>query len=123
MYRWSRSATAANRSTNDAPQGPPAFPYAPTEFSTETNEDSFYTTPSGHQGVTFIASTGDDGTASWPATSPNVVAVGGTTLNMTSVTTTATPPVTTFAYAGETYWNSPTGGTFASGILGVGVQA
>ena len=46
--------------------------------------DSDLTTPAGHQGVTFVASTGDYGTADpeYPAFSPNVVAVGGTSLNL-----------------------------------------
>src|SRR6202041_323481 len=49
------------------------------EFSGETSYDSTFLTPSGHQGVTFLASTGDDGTpAGYPALSPDVVAVGGT---------------------------------------------
>ncbi len=44
--------------------------------------DGDFTTPAGHQGVTFVASTGDYGTADpeYPAFSPNVVAVGGTSL-------------------------------------------
>ena len=43
--------------------------------------DSHFTTPSGHAGVTFVASSGDTSTPSWPAVSPNVVGVGGTTLS------------------------------------------
>ena len=40
--------------------------------------DSSFLTPAGHQGVTFLASTGDSGSpALYPAYSPNVVAVGG----------------------------------------------
>ena len=31
------------------------------EFSGETSYDSTFTTPSGHNGVTFLASTGDSG--------------------------------------------------------------
>src|SRR5262249_26299300 len=48
--------------------------------------DSYLTTPAGHQGVTFVASTGDYGTEDpeYPAFSPNVVAVGGTTLYLNS---------------------------------------
>ena len=44
--------------------------------------DQVLTTPAGHQGVTFVASTGDYGAANpeYPAFSPNVVAVGGTSL-------------------------------------------
>ena len=42
----------------------------------------FFTTPAGHEGVTFIAASGDNGTVTYPATSPNVLSVGGTTLNL-----------------------------------------
>ena len=54
-----------------------------TEFRGEQNFDQFFTTPAGHNGVTFIAASGDSGSkggAQWPAASPNVVGVGGTTL-------------------------------------------
>jgi subtilase family serine protease len=55
------------------------------EWSGETAYDSVFTTPSGHQGVTFVSGTGDNGApAGYPATSPNVVAVGGTTLYLNS---------------------------------------
>ncbi|HXY32884.1 MAG TPA: S53 family peptidase, partial [Planctomycetaceae bacterium] len=55
------------------------------EYVTYPSYDSSFLTPSGHQGVTFLASTGDDGApALYPAYSPNVVAVGGTTLNVAS---------------------------------------
>ena len=52
----------------------------------EAHYDSYLTTPAGHQGVTFVASTGDYGTADpeYPAFSPNVLAVGGTSLNLNS---------------------------------------
>ena len=51
------------------------------EFSGETGYDGIFQTPAGHSGVTFIASSGDSGAAaSYPAASPNVLAVGGTTL-------------------------------------------
>jgi hypothetical protein len=53
------------------------------EFSGESSFDSLFTTPSGHSGITFLAATGDNGQPSgYPAYSPNVVAVGGTTLNV-----------------------------------------
>jgi hypothetical protein len=55
------------------------------EFSYESVYDSYFTTPSGHSGVTFLASTGDSGApAEYPAFSPNVLAVGGTTLTLNS---------------------------------------
>jgi hypothetical protein len=52
------------------------------EWATEYQMDNAFTTPAGHQGVSFIASAGDSGgfNTSYPAMSPNVVSVGGTTL-------------------------------------------
>ncbi|HET6328653.1 MAG TPA: hypothetical protein VFG04_28475 [Planctomycetaceae bacterium] len=53
------------------------------EGSGETGADGIFTTPAGHPGVTFLASTGDDGSpGGYPAYSPNVVAVGGTSLQL-----------------------------------------
>src|SRR5262249_26426406 len=53
------------------------------EFSGETSFDSTFQTPAGHAGVTFVTSSGDAGApASYPAASPNVLAVGGTTLRL-----------------------------------------
>ena len=55
------------------------------EYAGELAADSDFLTPSGHAGVTFVASSGDDGAPiSQPASSPNVLAVGGTTLNLDS---------------------------------------
>jgi subtilase family serine protease len=73
------------------------------EFSGETAYDSYFTTPSGHTGVTFIAASGDDGSAGgvdWPASSPDVLSVGGTSLSITS----------TGAYSSETGWSDSGGG-------------
>ena len=53
------------------------------EFSTEAQYDGLFTTPAGHGGVTFVAASGDSGSwygPSWPASSPNVLSVGGTSL-------------------------------------------
>jgi subtilase family serine protease len=68
----------------------------------ELGDDSIFTTPTGHQGVTFVASTGDAGAANvgYPALSPNVVAVGGTTLTIASDGT----------YLGESAWSGGGGG-------------
>jgi hypothetical protein len=53
------------------------------EFDGETAFDSHFTTPAGHPGVTFLAASGDNGApAGWPAVSPNVAAVGGTSLTL-----------------------------------------
>jgi hypothetical protein len=54
---------------------------SPTEYPGETSEDFLYTTPPGHTPITFVAATGDDyGYGGYAAYSPNVLAVGGTTL-------------------------------------------
>lgn len=52
------------------------------DWPTELYLDNLFTTPSGHQGVSFVASAGDGGGtyANYPAISPNVLSVGGTTL-------------------------------------------
>jgi subtilase family serine protease len=71
------------------------------ESSSETSMDSTFLTPNGHQGVTFLASTGDNGSpAGYPAYSPNVVAVGGTTLDINSSGT----------YIAEGAWSGTGGG-------------
>jgi hypothetical protein len=55
------------------------------EFSGENAYDTYFTTPAGHGGVTFLVSSGDSGApAGYPAYSPNVVSVGGTTLYVDS---------------------------------------
>ena len=53
------------------------------ESASQTTLDPDFTTPAGHQGVTFVAAAGDTGQQAgvqWPASSPNVVSVGGTSL-------------------------------------------
>jgi subtilase family serine protease len=53
------------------------------EFPSEKSRDSTFVVP----GVTFVACSGDDGGVlgpQWPATSPNVLSVGGTALSLTS---------------------------------------
>ena len=70
------------------------------EFSTETSYDSYFTNP----GITFFASSGDSGAGViWPSSSPNVVAVGGTTLNLNS----------NGAVTSETAWSGSGGGISA----------
>ena len=60
--------------------------YSGSEFLGENSYDSVYTTPTTRTGgVTFFAATGDNGEPSgYPAYSPNVVGVGGTTLTLNS---------------------------------------
>jgi hypothetical protein len=72
--------------------------------------DAILTTPTGHAGITFVASTGDNGAAEapeWPAASPNALAVGGTTLTTSD---------TQGTYGSETAWTLGGGGiaTFES---------
>ncbi len=61
----------------------------------------YLVTPSGHAGITFVASSGDSGVPSFPSTSPNVLAVGGTDLYLTS----------SGSITSETPWNLSGGGT------------
>ena len=70
------------------------------EMSNEASYDSHFTTPAGHVGITFVAASGDSGTVSYPATSPNVLAVGGTTLVLSS----------SGGYQSETAWLGSGGG-------------
>ncbi len=70
------------------------------EFSSESYYDSYFTTPAGHQGITFVASSGDSGTVEFPSTSPNVLAVGGTQLTVNSAGN----------YVSEVAWNGSGGG-------------
>jgi hypothetical protein len=62
--------------------GPPAIS-TPLQWRIAYLSDSAFTTPVGHQGVAFVAASGDDGAqyAHYvPQVSPNVLDVGGTTL-------------------------------------------
>jgi len=72
------------------------------EFWGESAYDSIFTTPARHTGVTFVAASGDSGAWSgpmYPSVSPNVLAVGGTTLTLAAGGT----------YS-ETGWSGSTGG-------------
>src|SRR5262249_43441799 len=69
------------------------FPEGQAVFSSdEASHDGVFDVP----GVTFLASTGDSGAADpeYPAFSPNVVSVGGTTLNLNA----------DYSYNHETGW-------------------
>jgi uncharacterized repeat protein (TIGR01451 family) len=76
------------------------------EFSGETSYDADFATPSGHANITFLASTGDTSApGEYPAYSPDVIAVGGTTLTLNTNNT----------WQSETAW-----GTGSSGAEGGG---
>jgi subtilisin-like proprotein convertase family protein len=80
--------------------------FSGSEFSGETSDDTYFTTPAGHAGVTFFAATGDTGTPSgYPAYSPNVVAVGGSTLNLSGTT-----------YVSESGWSGSGGGVSSNTV-------
>jgi hypothetical protein len=69
---------------------------------------STFTTPSGHAPVTFIASSGDSGQGTYyPAALPNVLAVGGTTLQVAD---------STDDYQSETLWSNTGGGSGGYGV-------
>jgi subtilase family serine protease len=73
------------------------------EFSDELSYDS-HLVPKANPVTTFFASSGDDGTgASWPASSPDVIGVGGTSLKLTSKGT----------LSSETAWAGSGGGVSA----------
>jgi len=86
------------------------------ESSFPTSKDSYFTTPAGHTPVTFVAAAGDSGAeAEWPASSPNVLAVGGTSLRTGSGG----------SYTSESAWSGSGGGfsrvyavpTYQSGVV------
>ena len=66
------------------------------EFPDESSYDSDFTT----SGITYIASGGDYGGISWPATSPDVLAIGGTSLTLSS----------SGGYGSEVGWSATGGG-------------
>jgi fibronectin type 3 domain-containing protein len=66
------------------------------EFSGETSDDSYFDAP----GVAFVVASGDSGApANYPAASPNVLGVGGTTLTVNS----------SGDWVSETGWGDSTG--------------
>ena len=92
---------AANSARNNPTVTVVSMSFGGGEFSGETSYDSYFTTPTGHTGVTFTASTGDSGSpGGYPAYSPNVVAVGGTHLSVDS----------SGNWLGETAWSGSGGG-------------
>jgi subtilase family serine protease len=68
------------------------------EFSSEAAYDNYFTS---NHSVSFFASSGDNGTgAEWPGVSPNVISVGGTSLNLSP----------TNSLLSETAWSGSGGG-------------
>lgn len=102
----SASLTDLNTAVNYAKKQPGVcvvtMSYGTDEYASESSNDSTFTTPSGHTGVTFFSSTGDDGSPGlYQAYSPNVVAVGGTSLYIANSAGT---------YSSESGWSGSGGG-------------
>ncbi len=71
------------------------------EYSSESSNDVHFTTPNGHQGITFTVAAGDNGApAEYPSSSPDVLSVGGSTLRLSS----------TGAWSSESVWSGGGGG-------------
>jgi hypothetical protein len=89
------------------------------EDSTIGSLNSIFSTPNAHQGVSFIASSGDSGAyvsatsrqvaPSYPALAPGVLAVGGTTLSLNFQDN----------WSGETAWGSSNFGNFSGSGGGI----
>jgi subtilase family serine protease len=74
--------------------------WAGDEFGGETSWDPAFLARRGHIGQTFVAAAGDDGSpAEWPAVSPFVLSVGGTSLTLADG-----------AYSSESGWSDTSGG-------------
>jgi hypothetical protein len=96
--------SAVNYARNLANVSVVSMSWGGSEFASETQYDSLFTTPAGHIGITFVASSGDAGAGtSWPSVSPNVLAVGGTSLFTNA----------SGSYVGETAWSGSGGGVSA----------
>ena len=89
-------------STGVSPVTVVSMSWGASEFRGETSYDGHFKTPAGHAGVSFVAATGDSGgAAGWPAVSPNVLAVGGTSLSTQDSSGT---------YQSESAWIGSSGG-------------
>ena len=92
--------SAVNYARNAAGVSVISMSWGSGEFFSETQYDQYFTTPSGHTPITFIASAGDSGAqAIWPAISSNVMSVGGTSLTLSGSN-----------YVSESAWSGSGGG-------------
>jgi subtilase family serine protease len=97
-------STAVNTARNTDGVNVVSMSWGGSEFSGEQFYDQYFTTPWGHAGVTFVASSGDTGAPTQsPSSSPNVVSVGGTTLTLGAGGT----------WSSETGWSGSGGGISA----------
>jgi subtilase family serine protease len=103
---WSDLFTAIDYARKQANVSVVSMSFGGLEWSGETSYDNHFTTPSGHNGVTFVASSGDSGSSgapNYPSVSPNVLAVGGTQLTVDSSNN----------WSSETGWGGSGGGISA----------
>jgi subtilase family serine protease len=94
---------AVNYARNISTVSVVSMSWGATEFWGESSYDSLFTTPAGHIGETFVAASGDNGAwygPMYPSVSPNVLAVGGTTLTLGAGN----------SYGSEAGWSYSTGG-------------
>jgi hypothetical protein len=95
--------TAVNYARNVPGVSVVSMSFGAGEWSGEAAYDGYFTTPAGHSNVSFIASSGDSGSAGapeWPSVSPNVLAIGGTQLSTDG----------SGDYLGEIGWSGSGGG-------------
>ncbi len=98
--RWSDLLTAVDYAKNQAGVSVVSMSWGSTEYRVEAATDATFTTAANHP-VTFVTAAGDDGSPpSYPATSPNVLSVGGTTLTVAAGN----------SYGSETAWSDGGGG-------------
>jgi kumamolisin len=71
------AVSVASNLVKAAGGGEVSMSWGSSEFAGETDYDSYFTTP----GVVYVAGSGDSAGTLWPSVSPNVVAVGGTTIS------------------------------------------
>jgi subtilase family serine protease len=95
--------TAANLARNSPGVVAISMSWGFNEFPQESAYNSIFSTPAGHTGITFVAASGDSGSqggAEWPSVAPSVVAVGGTSLAVSS----------SGKYLSESVWVGSSGG-------------
>lgn len=98
FYDLFTAVSTASSLVATAGGGEVSMSWGGSEFSSEVNYDSYFTT----SGVVYFASTGDAPGTSYPSVSPNVVAVGGTTFRRNP---------STGAFLAEAAWSDTGGGT------------
>jgi subtilase family serine protease len=95
---WSDLMGAVDYARRQAGVGVVSMSWGGGEFAGETSLDSYFTSRNG-QGITFTAASGDSPGVLFPSASPNVLAIGGTSLNLN----------TNNSYNSESIWGSSGG--------------